>query len=55
MYEQTMEFSVQKDKESELKKNLTVIYDALKEKRLQSYQPDRRIHSVRRSDIHNNI
>ena len=32
MYEQTMEFSVQKDKESELKKNLTVIYDALKEK-----------------------
>ncbi len=32
MYEQTMEFSVQKDKETELKKNLTVIYDALKEK-----------------------
>jgi uncharacterized protein (UPF0297 family) len=32
MYEQTMEFSVQKDKEAELKKNLTVIYDALKEK-----------------------
>ena len=32
MYERTMEFSVQKDKESELKKNLTVIYDALKEK-----------------------
>ncbi|MBR1563642.1 MAG: IreB family regulatory phosphoprotein [Ruminococcus sp.] len=32
MYEQTMEFSVQRDKETELKKNLTVIYDALKEK-----------------------
>ena len=32
MHEQTMEFSVQKDKESELKKNLTIIYDALKEK-----------------------
>jgi len=27
-----MEFSVQRDKEAELKKTLTVIYDALKEK-----------------------
>lgn len=32
MHEQTMEFSVQRDKETELKKTLTVIYDALKEK-----------------------
>lgn len=32
MYEQTMEFSVPKDKDNELKKNLTIIYDALKEK-----------------------
>lgn len=32
MHEQTMEFSVQRDKEAELKKMLTVIYDALKEK-----------------------
>ncbi len=32
MHEQTMEFSVVRDKESELKKNLTVVYDALKEK-----------------------
>ena len=32
MYERTMEFSVQRDKETELKRNLTVIYDALKEK-----------------------
>ena len=32
MNEQTMEFSVTRDKESELKKTLTVIYHALKEK-----------------------
>ncbi len=32
MHEQTMEFSVQYDKEAELKKTLTIIYDALKEK-----------------------
>ncbi|MBQ9375132.1 MAG: IreB family regulatory phosphoprotein [Ruminococcus sp.] len=32
MHEQTMEFSVARDKSSELKKNLTIIYDALKEK-----------------------
>lgn len=32
MHEQTMEFSVAKDKDSELKRNLTIIYDALKEK-----------------------
>ena len=29
MHEQTMEFSVQHDKEAELKKTLTIIYDAL--------------------------
>ena len=32
MHEQTMEFSVQHDKEAELKKTVTIIYDALKEK-----------------------
>ena len=32
MHEQTMEFSVPKDRENELKRNLTIIYDALKEK-----------------------
>ena len=32
MHEQTMEFSVPKDKDNELKRNLTIIYDALKEK-----------------------
>lgn len=32
MHEQTMEFSVQHDKGAELKKTLTIIYDALKEK-----------------------
>ena len=32
MHEQTTEFSVQHDKEAELKKTLTIIYDALKEK-----------------------
>ncbi|MGN0601466.1 MAG: IreB family regulatory phosphoprotein [Oscillospiraceae bacterium] len=32
MHEQTMEFSVARDKDSELKRNLTKIYDALKEK-----------------------
>ena len=32
MHEQTMEISVQHDKEAELKKTLTIIYDALKEK-----------------------
>ena len=32
MHEQTMGFSVQHDKEAELKKTLTIIYDALKEK-----------------------
>lgn len=32
MNEQTMEFSVQFEKENELRKNLTIIYDALKEK-----------------------
>ncbi len=32
MLERTMEFSVPHDKDSELKRNLTVIYDALKEK-----------------------
>ncbi|MBR1739153.1 MAG: IreB family regulatory phosphoprotein [Ruminococcus sp.] len=32
MNDQTMEFSVARDKESELRKTLTVIYDALKEK-----------------------
>ena len=30
--EQTMTFSVYEDKEAELKKNLTLIYDALREK-----------------------
>lgn len=32
MHEQTMKFSVSEDKESELKKKLTIIYDALREK-----------------------
>ena len=32
MHEQTLEFSVQHDKEAELKMSLTIIYDALKEK-----------------------
>ncbi len=32
MHEQTMTFSVNDDKESELKKKLTIIYDALREK-----------------------
>ena len=32
MFDQTMTFSVNEDKEAELKKNLTVIYDALVEK-----------------------
>ena len=32
MNEQTVEFSVQLEKEIELKKKLTVVYDALKEK-----------------------
>ncbi|MBR6044798.1 MAG: IreB family regulatory phosphoprotein [Ruminococcus sp.] len=32
MHDQTMEFSVVKDNSSEIKKNLTIIYDALKEK-----------------------
>ncbi len=32
MHEQTMTFSVSDDKEAELKKKLTIIYDALKEK-----------------------
>ena len=32
MHEQTMEFSGQHDTEAELKKTLTIIYDALKEK-----------------------
>lgn len=32
MHEQTMEFSVARDKDNELKRNLTIIYDALKEK-----------------------
>ena len=34
--EQTMTFSVYEDKETELKKNLTLIYDALREK---GYKP----------------
>ncbi|NMA80021.1 MAG: IreB family regulatory phosphoprotein [Clostridiales bacterium] len=32
MHEKTMTFSVHEDKESEMKKTLTIIYDALKEK-----------------------
>ena len=32
MHERTMEFSVPHDNDSELKRNLTIIYDALKEK-----------------------
>lgn len=32
MNERTMEFSVPHDKDNELKRNLTIIYDALKEK-----------------------
>lgn len=32
MHEQTMTFSVNEDKESELKKKLTIIYEALREK-----------------------
>ncbi|MBR4622482.1 MAG: IreB family regulatory phosphoprotein [Ruminococcus sp.] len=32
MHDQTMEFSVLRDKNAEIKKTLTVIYDALKEK-----------------------
>ena len=32
MHEQTMEFSVVKDNKAEIKKNRTIIYDALKEK-----------------------
>lgn len=32
MHEQTMKFSVNDDKESDLKKKLTIIYDALREK-----------------------
>lgn len=32
MHEKTMTFSVHEDKECEMKKTLTIIYDALKEK-----------------------
>ena len=32
MHEQTMEFSVVKDNKAEIKRTLTIIYDALKEK-----------------------
>ncbi|MBQ8967898.1 IreB family regulatory phosphoprotein [Ruminococcus sp.] len=32
MNDRTMEFSLQRDKETELKKTLTEVYDALKEK-----------------------
>jgi len=32
MHDQTMEFSVVKDNSAEIRKNLTIIYDALKEK-----------------------
>ena len=32
MHDRTMEFSIPHDKESELKRTLTVIYEALKEK-----------------------
>ena len=32
MHDQTVEFSLVDEKEAELKKNLTVIFDALKEK-----------------------
>ena len=32
MFDKTMTFSVNEDKEAELKKNLTIIYDALVEK-----------------------
>lgn len=32
MFDKTMTFSVNEDKESELKKNLTIIYDALTQK-----------------------
>ena len=32
MFDKTMTFSVNEDKEAELKKNLTIIYDALTEK-----------------------
>ena len=32
MFDRTMTFSVNQDREQEMKKNLTIIYDALKEK-----------------------
>ena len=32
MFDKTMTFSVNEDKEAELKKNLTIIYDALMQK-----------------------
>ena len=32
MFDKTMTFSVNQDREQEVKKNLTIIYDALKEK-----------------------
>ena len=32
MFDKTMTFSVNQDREQEMKKNLTIIYDALKEK-----------------------
>lgn len=55
MYDKTMTFSVNDEKEIEMKKNLTIIYDALVQKGIQSGEPDCRLYSVRGSDLHNHL
>ena len=55
MFDKTMTFSVNEDKEAELKKNLTIIYDALMQK---GYNPINQIVGYILSDepdLHNNI
>lgn len=55
MYDKTMTFSVNDEKEIEMKKTLTAVYDALVQKRIQSSESDCRLYSVRGSDLHNHL
>lgn len=55
MCDKTMTFSVNDEKELELKKNLTIIYDAADSKRLQPHQSNCWLYSFGRSDVHNHI
>ena len=55
MHEPTISFSLHDDKEKEIKKTLTIIYDALRQKGYNPINQDRRLYSFGRPDLYHHL